>query len=541
MQRCLNPAPGVTAFKDRKGVQMLQFDVPSPITVEELLTPVSQELPHVASVTWCRIGLPSARHDRFTIRTAHAVRELPWDPHVGREFALTPVSNAHRRVGDGESVILPPEDVRRVATLAPSYPLLDQGLQSLAFVPLRRRQRTLGLITLGEMRSWTRSPITEEKVRLCRVIASQATIALETVLRFQTVHDQLRHLEQLFEQRVADLVLVIDRQGNIRWVNRAVEELTGHSREAMRGTPYTEIFAVAGEEGCPLTLAMEQRAATFSRAFEVCITSAPQRVLRLTGVAVPLVGEAGEVEGAIGLFWRLATDKPPLPSEDTLLFAVLHELRTSLANIQLAADIALRYSQDDKESTEGLFQSIARQVERLRLFSDALLESRREGPFASSRLRPLNLAPVVAKAVSLYEGFAASHPISVRIDAGATWVLADENYLLTILCNLLDNAIKYSPDGGAIHIEARTRNEGEVLITVTDEGLGIPAEQQERIFEKFYRLRSDQAHPARGAGLGLYLVKQLLEAQSGRIWVESERGAGASFSFTLLKPALGPD
>ena len=101
-----------------------------------------------------------------------------------------------------------------------------------------------------------------------------------------------------------------------------------------------------------------------------------------------------------------------------------------------------------------------------------------------------------------------------------------------VLRNLLDNAIKYSPEGGTIAVQAY-RDDVKIMLAVSDEGIGIPAEEWERIFERFHRVENEITRRMRGAGLGLAVCKGIVEAHGGRIWVESQPGAGSTFCFTL--------
>jgi len=107
------------------------------------------------------------------------------------------------------------------------------------------------------------------------------------------------------------------------------------------------------------------------------------------------------------------------------------------------------------------------------------------------------------------------------------------------LTNLLDNAIKYSPDGGTITVDAYPQD-GAMIISVTDQGIGIPERERERIFEKFYRVERGDARETYGYGLGLYISKKLVEAHGGQMWVESELDVGSTFSFTLPLVERGP-
>jgi two-component system sensor histidine kinase VicK len=102
-----------------------------------------------------------------------------------------------------------------------------------------------------------------------------------------------------------------------------------------------------------------------------------------------------------------------------------------------------------------------------------------------------------------------------------------------VLVNLVDNAVKYSPDGGRVRVSLTAAGDRRVGFSVSDEGLGIPASEQRRIFEKFYRLDPNMTRGIGGTGLGLYICRELVRRMDGRIWVESEPGRGSTFSFEL--------
>jgi len=123
--------------------------------------------------------------------------------------------------------------------------------------------------------------------------------------------------------------------------------------------------------------------------------------------------------------------------------------------------------------------------------------------------------------------------VSLRMSAnGQRRIMCDGNKLRQVLVNLVDNAIKYSPDGGDVEIRLGSEN-GECLIEVADEGLGIPSSERERIFEKFYRLDPQQTRGVGGSGLGLYICRELVERMNGRIEVDSEPGRGSRFTVAL--------
>ena len=124
------------------------------------------------------------------------------------------------------------------------------------------------------------------------------------------------------------------------------------------------------------------------------------------------------------------------------------------------------------------------------------------------------------------------HRLVTDLPEGTLTALVDAKRIEQVLRNLLDNAIKYSPDGGMIAVQA-FRDDAKILVAVSDEGIGIPAEEWDRIFERFHRVENEITRRMRGAGLGLAVCRGIVEAHGGRIWAESQMGAGSTFCFTL--------
>jgi len=126
----------------------------------------------------------------------------------------------------------------------------------------------------------------------------------------------------------------------------------------------------------------------------------------------------------------------------------------------------------------------------------------------------------------------------VDVTQGLPSVEADEKRIQQVVENLLDNAVKYSPQGGEIRLRAEVRP-GELLVSVSDQGIGIAKEELNKVFDRFYRIQQRKLGQIGGAGLGLAICKSLVEAHGGRIWAESELGKGSTFHFTLPLPREG--
>jgi two-component system sensor histidine kinase VicK len=150
-------------------------------------------------------------------------------------------------------------------------------------------------------------------------------------------------------------------------------------------------------------------------------------------------------------------------------------------------------------------------------------------------MEPVALLPLVERVLCLYEGTSPTHCFEVWAPPGDLWVLGDEGQILAIMNELLDNAVKYSPVGGNIRVEIGEQGEKSLIISVSDEGCGIPLQDLTQIFQKFYRVEDGRLRRIGGYGLGLYMARKLVEAHGGKIWVESKEGHGSRFRFTLPK------
>jgi signal transduction histidine kinase len=138
---------------------------------------------------------------------------------------------------------------------------------------------------------------------------------------------------------------------------------------------------------------------------------------------------------------------------------------------------------------------------------------------------------LASRLVERFRTQTARHQFVVDFPAGFPVVLADEQRMTQVFSNMVSNAVKYSPEGGTITIRGQTRP-SEIVVSVADQGPGIPAQDAPRVFDRFYR-SSETARKTKGAGLGLYLAKAVIEAHGGRIWVDSSAEPGARISFSL--------
>jgi PAS domain S-box-containing protein len=393
-------------------------------------------------------------------------------------------------------------------------------------VPLRARGRTLGALTL-----MTRAPgrsYGADDLAAAQDLAGMMSLAIDNARLTREVEESADAARVL--TYVADGVGLVDQTGTIRLWNPAAEAITGLASDEVLGRPAGD--AIAGWKALvdriPVGTAAESvQPETFP--FE---TVRGERWISISGV---------DFFGGIVYAFRDVTDARRLEElKADFVATASHELRTPLAAVYGAAQTLRRHDFALDEAGRNRFVSlIVDESERLnRIVNEILLANQLDAGRLDLIEEPFDAADLVHRVV---ESSREHGPPGIRFETTlseeAPAVAADRDRVRQVLVNLVENAIKYSPDGGLVEVGVRP-DDGSVCFYVRDEGLGIPVDEQARIFEKFYRLDPEMTRGIGGTGLGLYICSELLERMDGRIWVESQEGIGSTFSFEL--PAAEP-
>jgi signal transduction histidine kinase len=441
---------------------------------------------------YAAIGLPQAVEKRI---------EIP----VGRGFAgRIAATRAPVAIHDVQ-----PEDV--VGAI-----LRDSGVRSLLGVPLLAEGRLVGVMHVGSL---TPRQFGERELRLLRAAAERAAVAIERV----TLHEALAERAQAASilARVGEGVVELDSERRISYWNPAAAAITGVAAADALGRQVEEVF-----KGWLATIGRPPVAEgpSATRRITVPVEVAGRELwLSFSGVELS--------EGAVYAFRDETGDHRLEELRRDFIATVSHELRTPLAAVYGALKTLRRQGSSLTEELRDQMLSIAEnQSDRLaELIDDVLTVTGLESGGLELRTAAVNVAVLVRDTIATARvGLPRGHSIELAAPDGLAPVAADPSKLRQVLGNLLENAVKYSPDGGVIGVRLE-QLVGCVRISVQDEGLGIPASEHERIFEKFYRLDPNQLRGVGGTGLGLYICRELVSRMRGRIWVDSHEGSGSSF------------
>jgi PAS domain S-box-containing protein len=389
--------------------------------------------------------------------------------------------------------------------------LRDLGLESYICVPMVARGRVLGAITLlgaGSGRSFG-----EADLALAQDLARRAAIAIDNAELFREAEERAEASRVL--AAIGDGVVLVDDAGIVRLCNPAAERITGRSEAAVVGRPLVEALPGLGEieAGRPSTVPLE--------------LNGRELWLSVSGVRFD--------DGTVYAFRDLTDERTLEAMRQDLVATVSHELRTPLAAIYGAA-LTLQRSDVklEEELRNRLLAIVVEESNRLaEIVNDLLLASQLDAGNLHVAIEATDAAPL-AQAVIDAARTHAPDGVEFELEARSPLpqIAADPGHLRQVLGNLVDNAVKYSPDGGRVRLQIAQAGDN-LRIAVADTGLGIPAGEQRRIFEKFYRLDPDMTQGIGGTGLGLYISRELVRRVGGRIWVDSREGEGSTFFVEL--------
>jgi PAS domain S-box-containing protein len=518
-----------TDIHDRKRVEQAQrflleagAELASSLDYRRTLASIAR-LAVPAMADWCSVHILEPDGTIRELETAHADPEKILFVHELRErYPPDPAAatGAPAVIRSGVAQLVPEigeELVEQAAVDEIHLGLIRQlGLRSFMSVPLRARDRTFGAVTFVAAESGR--VFDEVDLGIAEELARRAAAAVDNAELYQEAQERAQ--ASLALASIGDGVFLLDRDGVIRLWNRAAEAITGVAAAEAVGRRLVELVpgwsdveplvpVSGGPDGRPESVPLE--------------IGGSELWLSFSGVAVE--------DGFVYAFRDLTEERAVEQLKSEFVATVSHELRTPLSAIYGAAVTLRREDLElDGELRAKLLEVIGEESERLaQIVNDVLLASHLDSGELQTRIEACDGAAI---ARGVLEAAQAHAPAQIALELLAPEelppVAADEQQLRQVLMNLIENAVKYSPDGGTITVRLEERPRS-VRFVVADEGLGIPASERRRIFEKFYRLDPDMTRGIGGTGLGLYICRELVRRLQGRIWVEPREGKGSAF------------
>lgn len=418
--------------------------------------------------------------------------------------------------------------------------LRAEGVRSLLAAPLLTRGRANGALSVyrRDVHQFRLGEV-ELLAGLANLVAASVENALlhartERALAEVSAQQELLHT---IVETAQDGILALDAEGRIVLFSPGCERLTGWTAQEAEGRRATEVLNCEPGPGlpcppdCPVKPLFPLKGA---RGPQPTYTELPLRTRdgRNRWLGASLARVAGRRPGrvrSVVVLRDITAAKEMDELKSMLLSTISHELRTPLTSIRALSELLVRHDFDSAEARQ-IAATINRESERLTRLVDNVLDAARiEAGRLPTYPRPLELAPVIREAVAVLEGQAGPRFL-VDVPANIPRVLADPDRLRQVLDNLLSNAVKYGPPDGEVCVRAR-RERDAVRVSVADHGPGIAPEDIPRLFDRFQRLH--RAESTGGAGLGLFITRNLVELMGGEIQVVSRPGQGSTFSFTL--------
>ncbi len=366
--------------------------------------------------------------------------------------------------------------------------------------------------------------------------------AIEQIGKFASNADQQRNLYMLLLSSIGEGVFVLDMARKITIINKAAESIFSYTAEELLGRPFDELvrFVHADKKALENSVWDDTFKSRSSSVFpnDISVIAKDGTVIPVVIVVAPIIEKtSGEVQGLIVTFRDVREERALEEARIGFISIASHQLRTPLTSMRwfsemLIAGDAGKLNEDQRKFIDRIYQGTDRMISLVNLLLQiARVEAGR------LRIQPtlIDLKNIVRGVTLSLKSFldAKSQPVDVTStpDPFPT-IPMDQEVIWQVFQNLISNASRYGPEKVAISI-AMSQKEEMAEVTVSDNGIGIPKDERERIFEKFFRAENALRLVPEGSGLGLSLVKSLVEGWGGKIWFESEEGRGTTFYFTI--------
>lgn len=390
-------------------------------------------------------------------------------------------------------------------------------------VPMIAGDRVIGVL---DVQRPTINAFNDDDLRLLSSIAAQVAIAIERARLYaaeRRLHTAIAEERAKLEAIISgtnDAIIITDAQDRVLLMNQAARRAFAVETAPEVGRPLAEVV----KNDQLLALFARLQASEEALAKEIPLSNGQTLYASLTPVA-----EVGRIAVMQDITYLKELDK----MKSDFVSTVSHDLRSPLANISGYATLLLEIGGLNDTQREFV-TNIKLNAAKMATLIDHLLDLGKIEARVGMEMKPCQLAIVINEAVESLREQAEAKKIALQLDLPPQLPLVQGNQLRLdqVVSNLVSNAIKFTPAEGTVTVSARERK-GEVMVEVRDTGIGIAPEDQVHLFEKFYRVYSEETRNIEGTGLGLAIVKSIVEGHGGRVWVESQPGQGSTFGFAL--------
>jgi two-component system phosphate regulon sensor histidine kinase PhoR len=384
-----------------------------------------------------------------------------------------------------------------------------------------------------------------KKGELCRAVSEHFTGCMDRIAEYEKQVNDLRVQIRLSQRRgknteaiiysIRDAVVVIDESDRLLMANEAAGRLFNFD---FNSSQHKRISELVGPEQSEFVDFLSRSRDTKGQAARKEIEFLKGGEPEVYDCIVSCVyDENRQVCGAVAVLHDITREKEISQLKNDFVSHVSHELKTPLASITAYAEMLADGEADNEETRKEFYSVIQNQAQRLnRLIENILNSSRIESGLIKVHKEPASLTMLIEEQLQMIKGYAEEKNIKVVGNKPIIFdqVYVDKDMIREVIVNLLSNAVKYTPSGGSVKIGTEV-DEGASLVRVivTDTGVGIPEDEIEHVFDKFYRVGANKKQ-AKGTGLGLNLVKQIVEKiHDGKLFVTSQVGVGSTFGFEL--------
>ncbi|MBF7083170.1 HAMP domain-containing protein [Desulfallas sp. Bu1-1] len=330
-------------------------------------------------------------------------------------------------------------------------------------------------------------------------------------------------------------VIFVNKKGRIDLVNPAAEKFLAFMAGGAADIPHNALIRYP-----ELSEAINEALQNEKVVKQEIKISVPEETI-LEATISPFRDQDGKLNGVVAVLHDITQIRKLERMRREFVDNVSHELRTPVTAVKGFTETLLDGALDDRETCREFVEIIDREAGRLsRLVQDLLDLSRIESKHVTLKRKPVDMVALIRATAVKFQGQleSAGLKINLHLPASPIFVEVDSDMMEQVLINLVDNAIKYTPPGGLVEMEIAGR-EQDIVVRVRDTGIGIPPEDLDRVFERFYRVDKARSRARGGTGLGLSIVKHIVDIHGGTVGVNSTPGKGSEFFFTLPKKAAG--